>query len=70
MSLEMIYLCKFYFNTIEMNNDKSCKQINQEKFGFLEGGIERKSAGSLEDQPWSFPVECRGTMPLRNFWRK
>ena len=30
---------------------------------------EKKSifAGSLEDQPRSFPVECRGTMPLNGF---
>ena len=24
-------------------------------------------ARSLEDQPWSFPMECRGTMPLNGF---
>ena len=23
--------------------------------------------GSLEDQSWSFPVECQGTMPLNGF---
>ena len=69
MSLEIIDLCNFYFNMIDLNNDKACKQSNQVKFGFL-GGRERKSAGGLEDQPWSFPVECRGNMPLRKFWRK
>ena len=69
MSLEMIDLCKFYFKMIALNNDKACKQSNQVKFGFLEGGRERKSVGGLEDQPWSFPMECRGTMPLRKFWR-
>ena len=51
-----------------MNNKKSCKQSNQVKFGFLEGGRERKSVGHLEDQSWIFPVECRGTMPLIKFW--
>ena len=54
---------------IDLKNDKSCKQSNQVKFGFL-GGRERKSAGSLEDQPWRFPVECRGTASLRKFWKK
>ena len=30
---------------------------------------EKKSifAGSLNDQPWSFLVECRATMPLNGF---
>ena len=58
MSLEIIDICKFYFNIIDLNNYKSCKQSNHVKFGFLEGGRERKSVGSLEDQPWSFSVEC------------
>ena len=70
MSLEIIDLCNFYFNMIDLNNEKACKQSYQVKFGFLEGGGERKSAGGLEDQPWIFMVECRRTMPLRNFWRK
>ena len=70
MSLEMIYICKFYFNMIDLNNYKSCNQSNQVRFGFLYGGRERKSVGSLEDQPWSFPMECRGTMPLRKFLEK
>ena len=28
---------------------------------------EERNAGSLEDPPWSFQVECRGTMPLAGF---
>ena len=24
-------------------------------------------AGSLEDQPWSFPVECQGNITLNGF---
>ena len=70
MSLEIIDLCKFYFNMIDLNNDKACKQSNQVKFDFFGRERERKSAGSLEDQPWSFPVEYRATMPLRKFRRK
>ena len=70
MSLEITDLCNFYFEMIDLNNEKSCKQINQVNFDFFGRGRERKSVGSLEDQPWSFPVECRGTMPLINFWRK
>ena len=31
MSLEIIDICKFYFNIIDLNNDKSCKQSNQVK---------------------------------------
>ena len=53
-----------------LNDNKSCNQSNQVRFGFLLGGRERKRVGSLEVQPWSFPVECRGTMHLRKFWRK
>ena len=55
---------------MDMNNDKAFKQSNQVKFGVLKGGRERKSVGSLEDQPWSFSVECRGTMTLIKFWIK
>ena len=36
MSLEIIDLCKFYFEMIDLNNDKACKQSNQVKFVFLE----------------------------------
>ena len=36
MSLEITDLCKFYFEMIDLNNDKSCKQSNQVKFDFLE----------------------------------
>ena len=36
MSLEITDLFKFYFEMIDLNNDKSCKQINQVKFDFLE----------------------------------
>ena len=28
---------------------------------------EERNACSLEDPPWSFQVECRGTMPLEGF---
>ena len=28
---------------------------------------EERNVGSLEDPPWSFQVECRGTMPLEVF---
>ena len=28
---------------------------------------EERNAGSLEDPPWSFQVECQGTMPLNGF---
>ena len=56
MSLEIIDLCKFYFNMTDLNDNKACNQSNQVIFGFL-GGRERKSVGSLEDQPWSFLVE-------------
>ena len=69
MSFEIIDLCKFYFNMTDLNDNKACNQSNQVRFGFL-WGRERKSAGSFEDQPWSFPVECQGTIPLRKFWRK
>ena len=36
MRLEIKYLCKFYFEIIDMNNDKAYKQNNQVKFYFLE----------------------------------
>ena len=67
MTLEIVYICNFYFNMIDLNYNKSCNQSNQLRFGFLSGGGERKSAGSLEDQSWSFQVECRGTMTLNGF---
>ena len=47
MSLEISYLCKFYFNIIYLDNDKYCKQSSQVKKFIFEGGRERKSAGSL-----------------------
>ena len=28
---------------------------------------EDTNAGSLEDPPWRFQVECQGTMPLEGF---
>ena len=67
MSFEIVDLCNFYFNRIDINYNKSFNQSSQLRFVFLEGGRERKSVGSLEDQPWSFQVECRGTMPLNGF---
>ena len=47
MSLEIIDLCKFYFNIIDLNDDKACKQSNQVKNLIFEGGRERKSVQSL-----------------------
>ena len=67
MSFEIIDLCKFYFNMIDLNDNKSCNQSNQVRFGFLYGGRERKSVESLEDEPWSFWVESQGTIPLNGF---
>ena len=47
MSLEIIDRCNFYFNIIDLNNGKSCKQSNQVKNLIFEGGRERKSVRSL-----------------------
>ena len=46
MSLETIYLRKFYFHIIDLNDIKSCKQSNKVKNLIFLGGRERKSAGS------------------------
>ena len=36
MSPEKTDLCKFYFEMIDLNNDRACKQSNQVKFDCLE----------------------------------
>ena len=70
MSFEIVDICNFYFNMTDLNYNKAFNQSNQLRFVFLEGGRERKSVGSLEDPPWSFQVECRGTMPFGRFLRE
>ena len=69
MSLEIIYLCNFYFNIIYLNNGKSCKQSNQVKYLIFEGGRERKSAGSLGMLGFGVSfVEHRGTISFKRPW--
>ena len=46
---------------------QSYEQSNQVKELILKEEEEERNAGSLEDPPWSFQVECRGTMPLEGF---
>ena len=60
MSLEIIDLCKFYFNIIDLNNDKACKQSNQVKNLIFERWRERKSVRSLGMLGFGF---CFGGTP-------
>ena len=46
---------------------QSCEQSNQVKELILKEEEEERNAGSLEDPPRSFQVECRGTMHLEVF---
>ena len=43
---------------------QNCEQSNQVKELILKEEEKERNAGSLEDPPWSFQVECRGTMPF------
>ena len=67
MSLEIIDLCKFYFNIIDLNNEKSCKQSNQVKKKIFLKEEERERV--LEAwECWALEsalVEHRGTMSSR-----
>ena len=47
MSFEIAYICKFYFNITDPNDNKAFEHNNQVKKLFFEGERERKSAGSL-----------------------